>query len=111
MGENGIHDLSMRGSDAVNDGSSTLNVPVDVHARESERSGFGVAKGGQGLGDSFFFFFLDMGEGCVVLCGRMSRRSWDERRQVTTTMIMADRGHVGCSGTIKLHRTTWEHKC
>lgn len=63
MGENGIHDLNMRVSDAVNDGSSTPNVPADVHARESERSDSGVAKGGQGLEDSFFF--LDMGGGCV----------------------------------------------
>lgn len=65
MGENGIHDLNMKGNDAVNDGSSTPNVPVDVHGRESERNGFGVAKGGQGLGDSFFFLPLDMRRLCV----------------------------------------------
>lgn len=72
MGENGIHDLNMRVSDAVNDGSSTPNVPADVHARESERSDSGVAKGGQGLEDSFFFFGygrrLCVEECCVGEC-------------------------------------------
>lgn len=102
VGENGIHDVSMKENGAVNGGSSTPNVPADVRGQESERSDSGVAKGGQGLGDSFFFFFLET-EKVVCgrelwLCGRMSRRSWDERRQVTTTMIMANRGARGILG-------------
>lgn len=64
VGENGIHDVSMRENGAVNGGSSTPNVPADVRGQESERSDSGVAKGGQGLGDSFFFFFGN-GEGSV----------------------------------------------
>lgn len=58
VGENGIHDVSMRENGVVNGGSSTPNVPADVRGQESERSDSGVVKGGQGLGDSFFFFWI-----------------------------------------------------
>lgn len=101
VGENGIHDVSMRENGAVNGGSSTPNVPADVRGQESGRSDSGVAKGGQGLGDSFFFFFGN-GEGSVwkrvVVVWENVERSWDERRQVTTTMIMANRGARGILG-------------
>lgn len=76
VGENGIHDVSMRENGAVNGGSSTPNVPADVRGQESGRSDSGVAKGGQGLGDSFFFFLETEKVVCgreLWLCGRMSR--------------------------------------
>lgn len=53
MGENGIHDANTKENDGANGGSSTSNALGDVRGRESERSETDVAKGEQGLVDSF----------------------------------------------------------
>lgn len=68
VGENGIHDVNMRGSGVVSGDSSTPNVPDDAHGRESERSG----SDGQGLGDSYWIWGKVEygGECCVEECRR-----------------------------------------
>lgn len=104
--ENGIHDVNMRENGVVNGGNSTPNVPDDVRGRGSEKSGSGVVKGGQGLGDSFWI--IGGGLSVEVIVVWKTVRSWDESYHDDNGR---QRGARGMLGTIKLHRTTWEHRC